>query len=465
MRPCLIEIDWRAPERAFAPVAQNADALLLLSGGAHPRARWSYLCCEPVALWRWSEGDGGDPFARPRRTPRLAGGPGLPPFVGGWAGLLSYELGRAFERLPWPGGDRDGWPDVALGLYDTIAAFDHHAHRAFVLSWGLDAEGRPDPERAAWRARRLAEAVADRAPPAPAPLTPTPGPPAALDPVRPRARIEAAVAKTVALVRAGDIFQANLSWAFSGRLAAGDDPFAWFRRVAEASPAPFSAYLRLPDRAVVSQSPELFLSLDAGGLVQTAPIKGTRRRGANPLEDAALARALSESPKDRAENLMIVDLMRNDLARVCAPGSVSVPALCAPEHFAHVHHLVSTVQGRLRPGLAAWDVLAAAFPPGSVTGAPKVRAMEIIAEAEGEPRGPYCGSMAWIGLDGAMGSSVLIRTAACVRDSRGWRARVRAGGGIVADSDPADEAAEMETKARALRESVQPRLPAPARAR
>jgi para-aminobenzoate synthetase component 1 len=406
-----------------------------------------------VALWRWTEGDPGGPFDAPRRTRLIPSDPGLPPFVGGWAGLLSYELGRAFERLPWPGGERDGWPDVALGLYDTIAAFDHLSGRAFVLSWGLDAQGAPDPERASWRARRLAQVLSR---PAPGART-SPLGQASLAPERTRSEIEAAVARAVAYVRAGDIFQANLSWAFSGRLAAGDDPFAWFGRVAQASPAPFSAFLRLADRAVVSQSPELFLGLDASGVVETAPIKGTRRRGANPLEDAALARALSASEKDRAENLMIVDLMRNDLARVCAPGTVKAPALFTPERFAHVHHLVSTVRGQLRPGVSAWDLLSAAFPPGSVTGAPKVRAMEIIAQAERAPRGPYCGAMLWAGLDGAMGSSVLIRTAACVREGLGWRARVRAGSGIVADSDPAEEAAEMETKARALRETVQPK--------
>jgi para-aminobenzoate synthetase component 1 len=202
---------------------------------------------------------------------------------------------------------------------------------------------------------------------------------------------------------------------------------------------------------VVSNSPERFVSVEAGRrlTVETRPIKGTRPRGATPAADAALAAELVASEKDRAENLMIVDLMRNDLSRVCSPGAVTTPELFRVESFANVHHLVSTVRGVLAPGMTAADLLEAAFPPGSVTGAPKVHAMKSIARLE-PPRGPYCGALFWAGFDGAFDSSVLIRTLGLVEDDDGWRFEARAGAGIVADSDPRAERLETEAKIAAL---------------
>ena len=212
---------------------------------------------------------------------------------------------------------------------------------------------------------------------------------------------------------------------------------------------------------MVSNSPERFIRVARrnGTLTaETQPIKGTARRGPTPAEDAALAAALCASPKDRAENLMIVDLMRNDLARVCAAGAVETPELFRLASFANVHHLVSTVTGRLAPGRRAPDLLRAAFPPGSITGAPKVQAMKTIAAIEG-PRGPFFGAMVWLGDDGTMDSSVLIRTAGFVRDAHGWRIEARAGAGIVADSRPAAERAETETKIAALAAALASRIP------
>lgn len=235
-------------------------------------------------------------------------------------------------------------------------------------------------------------------------------------------------------------------------------PFDLFARLLDQSAAPFAAYLRLPGLALVSNSPERFLQVREGA-AQTKPIKGTRPRGADPASDAALAAELLASDKDRAENLMIVDLMRNDLARVCAPGSVKVPALWALESFANVHHLVSTVTGALSPGRDALDLLAAAFPPGSITGAPKVQAMKVIAELE-TPRGPYCGSLFWAGADGGFDSSVLIRTAACVETAGAWRVEARAGAGIVEGSDPHAERLETEAKIAALAKALTETPPA-----
>ena len=268
-------------------------------------------------------------------------------------------------------------------------------------------------------------------------------------PLRSAADYRAAVAEVTGRIAAGEIFQANVARAWGGRLAAGARPFDLVEALTQASPAPFAAYFRLPGRAVASNSPERFIAVDAAGQAQTRPIKGTRPRGATPAEDAALAAELSASPKDRAENLMIVDLMRNDLARAAIPGSVAVPELFRLESFANVHHLTSTVTARLSPGASAMDLMAAAFPPGSITGAPKVQAMRVIAGLE-PPRGPYCGSMFWAGFDGAFDSSVLIRTAAFVEDAEGWRFETRAGAGIVADSDPVAEDQEAEAKIAAL---------------
>ena len=244
-------------------------------------------------------------------------------------------------------------------------------------------------------------------------------------------------------IYAGDIFQANLSQRFEAPLT--QDPWAFYRALREMNPAPFGAFFDVPGAPVLSTSPERFLHVSASGQVETRPIKGTRARGFGPEHDAALGQALTESAKDRAENLMIVDLMRNDLSRVCAPGSVRASELFALERYATVHHLVSTVVGQLEPGYDAFDLLRAAFPGGSITGAPKLRAMEIIAELEPSRRGVYCGSLGYWSTTGEMDTSIAIRTAV-VRDGRIY---FSAGGGIVADSDPEQEYRETLDKVRA----------------
>jgi para-aminobenzoate synthetase component 1 len=258
-----------------------------------------------------------------------------------------------------------------------------------------------------------------------------------------RARYEAMIRRAIEYIYAGDVFQVNLAQRFVGRFDRRADPFALYRRLRALNPAPYAAFLR-PDAesAVVSASPECFLRLTAEGHVATWPIKGTCPRGTTPEEDAALAAALQRSDKDRAENLMIVDLLRNDLSRVCAIGSVETIKLFALESFATVHHLVSEVRGDLMPGTGAVDLLRATFPGGSITGAPKIRAMEIIGELEPVRRGPYCGAVAWLGFDGAMEASIVIRTLTVAGD----RVAAQAGGGIVADSDPAREYAETLDK-------------------
>jgi para-aminobenzoate synthetase component 1 len=267
----------------------------------------------------------------------------------------------------------------------------------------------------------------------------------------PREAYELAVRRVVDYILAGDIFQANLSQRLRAELPDGLAPLDLFARLCAGNPAPFAAYLKLDDLVIASSSPERFLRL-SGDEVETRPIKGTRRRGRGPAEDEALAAELLASDKDRAENVMIVDLLRNDLSRVCRDGSIAVPELCSLERYATVMHLVSSVTGRLRPGLGPVDLLAACFPGGSITGAPKIRAMEIIAELEPTRRGAYCGAIGYIGFDGAMDTSIVIRTFT-IRDRR---VTFQVGGGVVAGSTPEGEYQETLAKAAALIAALSP---------
>ena len=427
--PAILQAPWREPAQVLSALAEEPWAIGFLSGGED--ARWSYVAAEPDATLTLSQDDPRDPLEALRALagPAQAKAPDGPPFQGGVAGLACYELGDRIEPL----GLRrlDGWPDLACGRYSRLLAFDHEQRRLLAI-------GR-DPADAG-RALAWLDRPAINAPQLAATL-------AADDPQD----YEAAVADVVARIREGEIFQANIARRWRGRLEAGR-PYELLSRLAEASPAPFAAYLRLEDRAVVSNSPERFLSVrpDALGLLaRTEPIKGTAPRDPSPDADRRLADGLRASEKDRAENLMIVDLMRNDLARVCVPGEVRAPELFRVATFANVHHLISTVTGRLAPGRTAVDLLRVAFPPGSITGAPKIQAMKVIASLEA-PRGPFFGSMFQLGFDGGFDSSVLIRTAAFVRDGDGWQVETRAGAGIVADSDPVLERRETEAKISAL---------------
>ncbi len=440
-----IEAPWRDPVQVLAGFADEPFALGLLSGGGGPRGRWSYLAREPDAILILDPADPRDAFDALREligptTDTVEGGP---PFKGGVAGLCAYELGDRVEGL---GLERlEAWPDLACARYPAVLAFDHESRRVIAVGRG------EDEARASARARSALGWLSDVRQPEPAI-----GPLAAEMAGEPPERYEAAVANVVDRIAAGEIFQANIARRWRGRLAEGVRPWDLVARLTAQSPAPFAAYFRLPGRAVVSNSPERFVRVLKGGRamrVETRPIKGTIRRGATPEEDETLAAALANSAKDRAENLMIVDLMRNDLARVCAPGQVRTPKLFEIETFANVHHLVSMVEGELQLGRTAIDLLRATFPPGSITGAPKVQAMRVIAGLEA-PRGPFFGSMILAGFDGALDSSVLIRTIALTEDGSGWRFEARAGGGVVADSEPSAELQETAAKFAALRRAL-----------
>ncbi len=454
MRVLAQEIAFVEPLRAFAAVRDWPAAVLLDSARADADVgRWSYVAADPFLLLTSKDGRirlgersvTGDPFAvlqRLLRASPLEHDPALPPFQTGAAGYLGYDLCHHLERLPAPETDDLRFADLMLGLYDTVAAFDVVGRRAWIMSSGLP-EISPEPRMHRRRARldRLARRLA-AAPELPPPSRIAAGP---LTSGFDGEAYAAMVRRVVDYILAGDIFQANVSQRFMAELPEGLEPFDLYRRLRRINPAPFAAFMQFGDTAIASASPERFLKLD-GGRVETRPIKGTRPRRADPLEDAAMAAELLASAKDRAENVMIVDLLRNDLSRVCREHSVVTPEICALHSFATVHHLVSTVRGELRQGADAVDLLRATFPGGSITGAPKIRAIEIIAELEPTRRGPYCGALAWLGFDGGMDSAITIRTFAI----KGRTATFQAGGGIVADSDPAAEYAETLDKARAL---------------
>ena len=408
--------------------------------------RYSFLTADPVALARTP--DEARTLLRRHARPPL---PGLPPFQGGVGGYLSYDWGAELERVARPAPDRltPQISDVLLALYDWVIAWDHLEEKAWLISTGIEEGGRGQSEqRAAARATWVRERLLAAAPPVrdnPAPVAKPP------ESSVTRAEYEAGVSRIREYIAAGDVYQVNLSQRFHAPFRGS--PLALYRRLRARNPAPFGAYLEFAGAAITSISPERFLRLDATTRAAEArPIKGTRPRGATPAEDAALARALSASEKDRAENIMIVDLVRNDLGKVCRPGSVTVPKLFALESHPTVHHLVSTVTGVLAEDRDAFDLLCAAFPGGSVTGAPKIRAMEIIAELERAPRGVYCGAIGYVSNTGAMDFNIPIRTIV-LRDGM---ATFHAGAGIVWDSEPAAEYEETLAKARPMLDAVTP---------
>ena len=410
--------------------------LFLDSSAQGALSRYSFLAADPVVIARSPEA--ARDMLRTHHHRPLAG---LPPFQGGIAGYVGYDWGAELERVARPPADRltPHMPDVALALYDWVIAWDHLEEKAWLIAIGNDERA---TARTAWVRNRLLAAppaIRDRSAPAA-------GPPQSNVP---RAQFEAGVSRIREYIAAGDVYQVNLSQRFHAPFAGS--ALALYRRLRARNPAPFGAYLEFAGAQVASISPERFLRLDATTRAAEArPIKGTRPRGTTPDQDAALARELLESDKDRAENVMIVDLLRNDLGKVCRPGSVRVPKLFALESHPTVHHLVSTVTGVLREGADAFDLLRAAFPGGSVTGAPKIRAMQIIAELERAPRGLYCGAIGYVSATGAMDFNIPIRTIV-LRDGS---ATFHAGAGIVWDSEPAAEYEETLAKARTMIEAL-----------
>ncbi|HEY4320030.1 MAG TPA: aminodeoxychorismate synthase component I [Gemmatimonadales bacterium] len=435
-------------DRAWTPISAlgqltHLSHLALLHSAApdHPLSRYSYLAADPVARISATAEGWSDAVTMMRQT--TGRGPHHETrhravFGGGWIGWLGYELGHALLELPRHRAPNEDVADLSFGLYDWVIRWDHHTDECALVSTGIDARGVPDAQRAQERRDFVLRALERPV-----------GAPARSYHVTMNADLSATayqemVAATIEAVLNGDIFQANISQRFTAPFRG--DPVELYRRVVAITAAPMAALLQHGSVSVISASPELFLSVSPDGVVETRPIKGTRPRGGDAGTDRRLAEELQASAKDRAENVMIVDLMRNDLARVCSPGSVRVEALCTVESHPTVHHLVSTVVGTLRPECDALDLIGAAFPGGSVTGAPKRRALEVIQDLEPVGRGVYTGAIGWIGLDGAMQTNLAIRTITLA----GGVASLHAGGGITARSEPVAEHAETLDKARAL---------------
>ena len=450
--PLLTELPYRPDSAAlFEAIADLPWAVFLDSGAHHPaQSRYDILAARPyvrlVTRGNLTEiHDEGveltreDPFTLLRRyvTPDAECASALP-FCGGAIGYFGYDLARRIEKLPAVAQDAERIPDMAVGIYDWAVVVDHTERRSWLVG-----QGRDPATDIGWDALvRLFSA-----PPAERSRAPF----RVVSPVTSNLTREdyaRAFGRIMRYIGDGDCYQVNLAQRFSAQ-AVGD---AWlaYQSLRVVNPAPFSAYLATPYASVLCASPERFLKVE-NGRVETKPIKGTRPRAGHARLDAELVKALLASEKDRAENVMIVDLVRNDLSKSCRLGSVKVPRLFDVESYATVHHLVSTVTGELDPRRDAIDLLRGAFPGGSITGAPKLRAMEIIEELEPHRRGVYCGAIGYIGFDGNMDLNIAIRTLVFSRgEIRFW-----AGGGIVADSTMDDEYQETFDKAAAMLKLLQ----------
>jgi aminodeoxychorismate synthase component I len=399
----------------------------------------------------------GDPFEllRALAPPRPAlAHEGLPPFAGGIVGTFGYELAARTLGVELFAEDDLGLPDATLLFVDRLLAHDHASGRSLALGLGFgasDEAARANGRRAAFEHARASETPRARA--APAERRASRPCVDGLD----ESRHGKASERVLEEIAAGNVYQACLTRRIERETSA--DPWALHRALRRRNPAPFACFFELPEAAIIGSSPERFLRVDADGRVESRPIKGTRPRGADPVSDARERSALLASEKDRAENLMIVDLVRNDLGRVCATGSVCVPELMAVEDYASVFQLVSTVRGRLRPECGALDALHALFPPGSMTGAPKIAAVRLLDRLEPVRRGIYSGAIGYLDARGGADLCVAIRTLVLA----GGRAWVHTGGGIVADSDPGGEWQETLVKAQPLLEALD-ELARPARA-
>ena len=451
--PLLASVEIADPLMAVRAFSHLPYPFLLHSARHDERSRWSFFGADPFAVF------GGADYEHARSlwhglSERVISSdppPTLIPFTGGVVGYWSYDFGRRLERIPAIARDDLGLPDVLLGFYDVVGAYDHHTRQAWLISSGLPLDDALRHSRAQQRLDLFLRLLAA----------------GRRQPVRLPRRDEAlvlpstftadgyrrAIEQVKEKIRAGDIFQANLSQRWSCPTD-GADPgtlaLALSDALASLSPSPHGGFFAAPDHAIASASPERFLEL-RDRRVETRPIKGTRPRSRDPEYDRVLRDELLSSDKDRAENVMIVDVLRNDLGRVCETGSVQAVSLCDLEAFQQVYHLVSTVQGTLREGLDAFDLLHACFPGGSITGAPKIRAMEILEALEPVRRHIYTGSVGYLDWRGDADWNIAIRTALVT----GSAVHLAAGGGITADSDPDEEYLETLHKAEGMSQALE----------
>lgn len=448
MQQYIFEIPYREPEKAFSIFAEEDGCVFLDSNDSKsPHSNFSFIGFSPlekitrhgdkteISNQEFSLNFYNNPFDiianrldTWKQSIRLAARPPLP-FTNGAIGFFAYELARVIEKLPPSAQDMMGTPDLALGIYDQVIGFDLKKKKSWFCTIAANektAQARlsvlnarlnnfkytlPNSSRPEWQRLKT------------------------------RDEYKSDIQTVINYIHAGDIFQVNLTQTFLADKPDYFDSYAHYLQLRNINPAPFSSYFRMADVTLSSSSPERFLKV-ANGKVETRPIKGT-------VSDDQSPATLKASVKDRAENTMIVDLLRNDLSKVCKPDSINVPQLCEVESYSGLHHLVSTVTGDLKDNASAISVLAACFPGGSITGAPKIRAMEIIDELEPVRRGAYCGAMGYIGFDGAMDMNITIRTLVY----KGDKISLSVGGGIVADSDMEAEYQETLVKARKIFES------------
>ncbi len=425
MKPHVRDILYMEPAALAARLRNEKNLTLLESVMRHEHlGRYSFLACNPAQTLKNATLDEIRTCLESHRFETLSG---LPPFQGGLAGYFSYEFSLKTAAYPAL------CPDSILHRYDTLISFDHLQEKAWIVS-----SSEPEADALENLLKRK--------------VSPTGS--CVIENWQSnfsRTTYEQAVQKTIDYILAGDIFQANITQCFSAAIPASFDAFAFYRQLRDMNPATFAAYLDYADVQIVSSSPERLIEVE-NRVAEARPIKGTRKRDGDEIRDAELMVELQASRKDRAENVMIVDLLRNDLSRISKPGTVKVPVLCGLETYANVHHLVSVVQGDLKDGVDLVDVLDAVFPGGSITGAPKIRAMEIISELEQQSRGVYCGAIGYLGFNGACDLNIAIRTALFSKH----KAYVSGGGGITARSNPAAEYDESLTKIKRLMEAFAP---------
>jgi anthranilate synthase component 1 len=438
--------DLETPVSAYLKIARGNYSFLLESveGGEH-LARYSFIGTEPSLILKAGDKKPADPllliekeFSQFRAVPIT----GLPRFHGGMVGYLSYEVARYFERLPSPDLDPLGLPEFMLMLADTMLVFDHLTHKIKIVSHvHLDGDIDTAYLQATDKIDRLVDRLRQPVPAEAPAVVPNPRSPVSSN--LSRAEFKSRVSQAKDYIYAGDVIQVVLSQRLAKPTSAS--PFAIYRALRSLNPSPYMYYLHLGDFYIIGASPELLVRVE-DGMVSNHPIAGTRPRGKNTAQDLALEEELRNDEKERAEHIMLVDLGRNDIGRVSQPGTVKVTQLMDVERYSHVMHLVSHVQGRLKAGLSQFDALRAGFPAGTVSGAPKIRAMEIIAELEPDKRGPYAGAVGYFDFSGNLDTAIAIRTIVITNGI----AYIQAGAGIVADSIPEREYQESLSKAQAL---------------
>jgi anthranilate synthase component 1 len=447
--------DFLTPVSAFLKLEKDRAYAFLLESveGGETVARYSFLGCDPFLICRYRKGQPSSEFMENLRSTlqrfRSVSVPNLPPFTGGAVGYFGYDMVRTIEDIPDTGRDDLGVDDAELMFYKTVLAFDHLRHQIHIISNLLVDESKDPLETQYAKAQEEIERIEA--------LLRTPVEPpvskANKEEIQVRSNFEKsdylnAVIKAKEYIAAGDIFQVVLSQRFEVDLKT--PPFEIYRALRIVNPSPYMYFLKMPDATIVGSSPEMLVKIQ-GDEAAYRPIAGTRPRGATDAEDECLAKELKADEKERAEHIMLVDLGRNDLGRVCKYGTVRVEDLMFIERYSHVMHLVSALRGQLPPDVDRLDTMMACFPAGTVSGAPKVRAMEIIDELEPTRRGVYSGAIMYLDFSNNLDSCIAIRTLV-VKGNKGY---IQAGGGIVADSTPEGEYQETVNKSRALLRAIQ----------